>query len=741
MRRALTTLLALSASLIVGAGVAQAVVVDPTAIGNIVHSGINGPYVNYPTDRAHYAGVALVPSTSLATAQVPYVASSGGCDDPALTPDLVLPTTGICYHGGSVLHRNETFAVTWDPLRRYWSGVRSYVEQFLRDVADGSGTLTSPFALTSQYSDTAGRAQNESKYGGGCIDYGNPHHTTNQNTTCVFNGSVQTGPGANYPVNGCTPTGGSYTLYSPGGSGPFTANDVCVTDAQIQSELRTIVQQMQIIKHTQPSYRPMVILPLPPGVEACVGASANLCSANGGVTPPAPTLTTTPDDTTGLPAGDYRIEVTYLTVAGQSVPSTSKTISLIKPSTITVTSPPPAPGATGYYVYVIGPGGSTYAQQPLSAIGSDVLLAQPLASGGPPPPAQPYFCSYHSQIDIGGTVVTYVVQPWTAMTRCDEPDAPGLPANPPPATLARDVGVRLVSPLSQSQLASIVDPRFNGWFAHGGWEINDNGGCQPVGSGLDKVTVGRSGQNPYLLQREFNNAGVIESDPITYFGCAPNVLLTPSFVLPSAVNQGDVVQFDGSTTASTLIVANGSYRWGFGDGTNATGPSVTHAYTKSGRYRVTLTVTDRGGNSRRLSQTIEVLQSNGQPPGGGSGGSTGSSKLHVALQLMPQSLSAVLHQGLAVRVTSNEAADGFATLMIGKSAAKRAHIASGHGSMVVIGRGTVSGIKKGTVGLRVHLSSSVVKKVARLHNITLTLRLVLVGTTGARVTIDSAGHY
>ena len=64
------------------------------------------------------------------------------------------------------MHSNETFVLTWDPGRRYWSGTKDYVEQFLRDVADGSGTLTSPYALTGQYSDSGGRAGNTSKFGG-----------------------------------------------------------------------------------------------------------------------------------------------------------------------------------------------------------------------------------------------------------------------------------------------------------------------------------------------------------------------------------------------------------------------------------------------------------------------------------------------------------------------------------------------------------------------------------------------
>ena len=45
----------------------------------------------------------------------------------------------------------------------------------------------------------------------------------------------------------------------------------------------------------------------------------------------------------------------------------------------------------------------------------------------------------------------------------------------------------------------------------------------------------------------------------------------------------------GSTDADGHVVA---YLWEFGDGSFATGPTVTHRYTEPGTYRVTLTVAD-----------------------------------------------------------------------------------------------------------------------------------------------------
>lgn len=617
-------------------------------------------------------GVALVPNTTL-PAGVKTAPSTPSCADPALSPDLTWQTgtNPLCWHGGNVLPSNQVFAITWDAHRGYWSGTRGYVEQFLKDVADGSGTLTSPYALTTQYVGANGRAAYDSKYGGACIDYGNPTNSPNQNTTCLYGSTVQTGPGNAY-TSRCTPTGNSYNF---GGS---SENNVCLTDVDIQNEIQSIASNTQMLTHlghadrSGQSYKPLIAVLLPPRVEVCLDSTGTLCSANSAA-------------------------------AGQ-------------------------------------------------------------------------FCAYHSHVMVGSTDVAYVVQPWTALTGCDEPDAPQIPENPPATTLATDTGIRLVSPLSQAEMAAIVNPDLTGWYATDGLEINDNG-CTPLADSLDTVTVGNSSQNPYLLQREFNNTSALESDPATYFGCAPNVLLSPNFVVPSAAQTGDVVMFDGSTSASTLMVAHSSYRWDFGDGTPPTyGPSVVHSYKAGGTYNVTLSITDRGNNSATLTQTIQVLGSTGQqvppaPPvtapnagtgspgsgtgssgggtgssgtgssGGASGSPTASATLKVHVQLLPQSLKAVLRNGIAVRVSSNKAANGIATVTITRAAAKKAHIKVGKSPLVRIGLGTVSSIKNGTMTLHLHLSGATAKNLSHLKHVAMTVRLALVAPGNQRLAVVAAGRY
>jgi hypothetical protein len=290
-----------------------------------------------------------------------------------------------------------------------------------------------------------------------------------------------------------------------------------------------------------------------------------------------------------------------------------------------------------------------------------------------------------------------------------------------------------VSPLSHSESAAIVNPGLNGWIAQNGTEIDDNG-CVPLGSGDDGVTIAGTA---YDLQREFNNGGVISTDPNAPT-CAPSVQLAPEFVVPSAVDPGDVVEFDGSKTVSTLLVPKANYSWNFGDGTTATGPSIEHTYSKAGNYIVDLTVTDRGGNVATLSQPVSVLGSNGKPV---APINTSRSAFRAHLTLMPQSLQSALRNGVGIRIKSNQAADGIATLSISRKTANRAGIRHARGEMVVIGRGTVSGITVGSVKLHLRLPKAIATKLARLHHVTLSVRLALVAANGVHEAIDAAGRY
>jgi len=616
MRRTLLITLTTVALSLFAAASAGAVVID---------MGASGRY-----------GVALVPGSraNLTANAITTVTAPAPCTDPWLPPDFILHDTGLCYHGGPVLHKNETFAVSWDPHRFDWQATRNYIEQFQSNVASGSAARTgvaqrtSPYALTSQYRDAAGRATYDSLYGGGCIDFGQPG-----GSSCKFASAVATGPGHNDAGSDC-PVGGFNDFYQfPDSTFGPNPNQYCITDDQIRSEVSTMVSEMGLVGRTQSGYTPLIVIRTPAGVVDCLDAAGKVCSANG-------------------------------------------------------SSPVP-------------------------------------------------FCSYHAQTSVvGGGIVNYVVQPWTASGLwhnfgCDDP-GPEDWKNPIEVDLlATGVGARLVSPLSQAELDAITDPALNGWYALDGSEMSDNG-CLPQARPLDGATVGTGS---YFLQREANNGGSIVSDP-NVPGCAGLVNLVPTFVVPSPIDAGDVVAFDGSVTESTLLIPQAGYSWSFGDGTSRTGASVVHQFAKGGNYTVTLTVTDRGGNKASFAQQVTVNGSGGTPPP-----PHHTSKFQARLALIPQGFKTLLRSGIALKVTSNEVAAGLTQITISRRDAKRAHLRTGRSSTVTIGRGTISGIKNGTIKLHLRLSRDMTKKLGRLKHVKLTVRLTLRGKTGDRASAVAAGSY
>ena len=57
-----------------------------------------------------------------------------------------------------------------------------------------------------------------------------------------------------------------------------------------------MVSQTGILGRTQPGYTPLVTLLMPPRVKMCLDAAGALCSVNGNLTPPPPTVTTAEHD-------------------------------------------------------------------------------------------------------------------------------------------------------------------------------------------------------------------------------------------------------------------------------------------------------------------------------------------------------------------------------------------------------------------------------------------------------------
>lgn len=86
----------------------------------------------------------------------------------------------------------------------------------------------------------------------------------------------------------------------------------------------------------------------------------------------------------------------------------------------------------------------------------------------------------------------------------------------------------------------------------------------------------------------------------------PTAVAPPNAVItgPEQATAGVAVTFDGSS--STPSGGLSEYRWSFGDGDSATGPTVNHVFAQPGSYSVRLTVISVAGQSADTSRTVQV---------------------------------------------------------------------------------------------------------------------------------------
>jgi PKD repeat protein len=75
---------------------------------------------------------------------------------------------------------------------------------------------------------------------------------------------------------------------------------------------------------------------------------------------------------------------------------------------------------------------------------------------------------------------------------------------------------------------------------------------------------------------------------------------------------GETVEFDGSGSSDPDGSITG-YEWDFGDGSTATGATVSHSYASVGTYTVTLTVTDDDGGTATAATELQVCDGNCPP--------------------------------------------------------------------------------------------------------------------------------
>jgi hypothetical protein len=145
-------------------------------------------------------------------------------------------TANLLYHGGPVMSSNTNYAFYWAPPASpaYPAEYQSGVNGFFEDLAHDSGGEQNVDSVAIQYTDGGGKAANYDSHFGGAI--------------------LDTSP---YPANGCKKAA------------------ICLTDAQIQTELSKYVVAHGLPRDLAHEYFVLT----PPSVEDCFEATGLECSA------------------------------------------------------------------------------------------------------------------------------------------------------------------------------------------------------------------------------------------------------------------------------------------------------------------------------------------------------------------------------------------------------------------------------------------------------------------------------
>jgi len=133
------------------------------------------------------------------------------------------------------------------------------------------------------------------------------------------------------------------------------------------------------------------------------------------------------------------------------------------------------------------------------------------------------------------------------------------------------------------------------------WDFGD--GTNATGITVDHAYADNGTYTVVLTVEDNDGAVASTSTTETVLNQPPIASFTET---ATTVYTGEIIQFDASSSYDSdgTVV---SYFWDFGDGANATGIMVSHAYAGEGVYTVTLTIMDDDGAVVTATATITVL--------------------------------------------------------------------------------------------------------------------------------------
>ncbi|MBI4164084.1 MAG: PKD domain-containing protein [Candidatus Aenigmarchaeota archaeon] len=129
----------------------------------------------------------------------------------------------------------------------------------------------------------------------------------------------------------------------------------------------------------------------------------------------------------------------------------------------------------------------------------------------------------------------------------------------------------------------------------------------PAGEGTYEWDTSALSGITFLVRITVNDGAESVSDDsnavFTLDNAPPSVDIVGSLSLTESATP---VQYNSTTSDNIAGVDSTSFFWTFGDGTNATGSSVNHAYGQNGTFQLTVLVKDNLGNQNSSTKTVVV---------------------------------------------------------------------------------------------------------------------------------------
>lgn len=573
--------------------------------------------------------------------------------------------------GNLVLHKNETYAVYWDPTDHYHGDWQHLIDTFFQGLGADSGSTGTVFAVDSQYTDKSDLPASYLSIFHGAYTDTDPYPTGAGN--CKDPNPLE-----------------ARDLIGPVVAGKHT--EVCLTDAQIRTELKTFITAHGLEKGVGSIF----YLLTPPAVTVCLqkegeGGKANHCSDHTG------SIEATGTESYKNSFCSYHSDFSDLTLENTTAPDANTILYGVIPWSAGGLGDYHLTGADETSAYDCQDGG-WYFNPEHSEEEKETAKVDPKEEEGKRREEEAkkraaaeaeeitkqttYEEAYkkeliskteleEKEVELGEEDVARIEKEAEEEIKAaraekearekkeklegprqQEPNQDGVGPDGSPDTGLADP---IVSQIGLQQQNIVTDPLLNAWQDSAGNEVTDEcrNSFQPYLGGVvganEHTYAGTlynqsfAGANAYI-----NDAFNLAAGRLPYPGvpCMTGISLVPQFTAPNTVNADELVGFNGmesnitlnddisySKTTGAEEPRYATYKWNFGDNTpEVTGvapgaPSLNspetspcelpwkapcaastfHSYQYGGTYEVTLTVADTGGNTATTSQKITVV--------------------------------------------------------------------------------------------------------------------------------------